>query len=234
MSTWNILNEEASIVLVGNFNPKIFHPEWFIRKDIVEEWDYSQDEIVNVSDMSRITFSNERNLTVLLNQFSMRSQLSSDHLALKDLVTNTFSFLRETPILQMGMNYTSVIKITDIENWKQFGRNLAPLDPWKAAVDYLGELEPDKQVSLGLWDMTMNIPRPDDFIGYIRPKIQSMSNTAEQTLTFSVNNHIEFSKSDEPSAITMVKTLENNWEGSLSSAKDLINKIMESQLEKKQ
>ena len=41
MSNWEIISEEASIVLVGNMNPKIFHPEWFIRKGIVEEWDYN-------------------------------------------------------------------------------------------------------------------------------------------------------------------------------------------------
>jgi hypothetical protein len=30
MSAWVKIGEEASIVLVGNFNPAIFHPEWFI------------------------------------------------------------------------------------------------------------------------------------------------------------------------------------------------------------
>lgn len=233
MSDWEIINEEASIVLVGSFNPKIFHPEWFIRKGIVEEWDYSEDEIVNLSDMSKVTFSSERNLTVLLNQFSLRSLLSSDHIALKDFVANTFSFLRETPVIQMGMNYTSIIKIPDLENWKQFGRELAPLGPWQTAVDYLGELDQDRQESLGLWDLTMNLPRPDDFIGYIRPRIKSIGNAADRTLTFSINNHIEFAESDEPSAITMVKALEDNWEDSLSLAGDLIRKIMWSQLEKK-
>ena len=54
MSNWEIISEEASIVLVGNMNPKIFHPEWFIGKGIVEEWDYSQDEFISLPDMSQM------------------------------------------------------------------------------------------------------------------------------------------------------------------------------------
>jgi len=79
MSAWKIINESASIVLVGSFNPKIFHPEWFIRKGIVEEWDYSSDDVVNVADMSRAVFSNESALTVLLNQFSGNSNTKNGH-----------------------------------------------------------------------------------------------------------------------------------------------------------
>jgi len=232
MSAWKIINESASIVLVGSFNPKIFHPEWFIRKGIVEEWDYSSDDVVNVADMSRAVFSNESALTVLLNQFSLRSQLSSNYLALKDLVTSTFSCLRETPILKMGMNYTAVIKIDDSESWERLGCNLAPHHLWKKAISYWDELESSKQKKLGLWDVTMNIPRPDELDGFIRARIRVSGNPADHKIEFSVNNHVEFVESDDPLAITMVKTLENKWEASLSLAIDLINKTMELQLEK--
>jgi hypothetical protein len=98
MSAWEIISEDASIVLVGNLNPKIFHPEWFIRKGIVEEWDYSNDEVVNLSDMSQMTLPGNRRVSVLLNKISLGSSLASEYLALKDFVTSTFSVLGETPI----------------------------------------------------------------------------------------------------------------------------------------
>ena len=41
-------------------NPKIFHPEWFIRKRIVEEWDYSQDQIISLPDMTQMELPNDR------------------------------------------------------------------------------------------------------------------------------------------------------------------------------
>lgn len=64
MNDWEIIREEASIVLVGSMNPKIFHPEWFIRNEIVEEWDYRQDEVVSLPDIAQVEFPNERKLTV--------------------------------------------------------------------------------------------------------------------------------------------------------------------------
>lgn len=226
MSAWEIMSEEASIVLVGHFNPKIFHPEWFIRKDIIEEWDYSKDEVVNLADMSQIMLPGNRKLTVLLNQFSLRSSLASDYLALKDFVMSTFSILRETPIMQMGMNYTSVIKIQDKEKWMQFGSELASQKYWEQAVDYIESLDFEKQEKLGLWELTMNLPRPDEITGYIRPKIATIP-TSKQTLSFSINNHVEI---DHSAAITMIKILEDNWEKSLNFAKNLISKMMDSQL----
>jgi len=226
MSAWEIISEEASIVLVGNFNPKIFHPEWFIRKGIVEEWDYSKDDVVNVPDLAQFTLSSNRKVTVLLNKFSLRSSLASDHLALKDFVTSTFSFLRETPIQQMGMNYTSVIKIEDKDKWRQFGSELAPKKHWEQAADFIKDLDEEKQEVFGLWEMTMHLPRPDELPGHIRPKI-AVNSTPEHKLSFSINNHVEI---DQSAAMTMVKILEDTWEKSLGLANDLTSKIMDSQL----
>ena len=70
MKNLEILSEEASIVLVGNFNPKIFHPEWFIRKEIVGEWDYKNEQDINLPDMAQISLPSDRNITVFLNKFS--------------------------------------------------------------------------------------------------------------------------------------------------------------------
>lgn len=226
MSNWEIISEEASIVLVGNMNPKIFHPEWFIRKGIVEEWDHSQDEFISLPDMSQMELPNDRKITALLNQFSIRSSRASEYFSLKDLVMSTFTLLSETPILQMGMNYTSAIKIVNQDKWRQFGSQLAPQNYWKNAANFINSLEEDKQKELGLWELTMNLPRPDELKGYVRPKI-AVQPACENTLIFSINNHVEI---DGSSAATMNKILGENWDMSLSLAKEITSNIMESQL----
>ena len=226
MSNWEIISEEASIVLVGNMNPKIFQPEWFIRKGIVEEWDYSQDEFISLPDMSQMELPNDRKLTALFNQFSIRSSRASEYFSLKDLVMSTFTLLSETPILQMGMNYTSAIKIVNQDKWRQFGSQLAPQIYWKNAANFINSLEEDKQKELGLWELAMNLPRPDNLKGFIRPKIAVLQTDAN-TLIFSINNHVEIEGS---SAATMTKILGENWDKSLSLAKEITLNIMESQL----
>ncbi|MCD2450273.1 hypothetical protein GO003_007735 [Methylicorpusculum oleiharenae] len=227
MSDWEIIREEASIVLIGSMNPKIFHPEWFIRKEIVEEWDYSQDEIISLPDLAQIELPNERKLTVLLNKFSILTPLATEYQSIKDLVTHTFSLLSETPINQIGMNFNSVIKIPDQEKWTQLGRNLAPADCWKQAAAFVGDIDESKQKEFGLWDLTMNFPRPDDLEGYIRPKINVFPQAGLYTLQFSINNHVEVKDSN---ANSMIKVLESNWDQSLFFAKNLTKNVMESQL----
>mgnify|MGYP007022657225 CR=1 FL=1 len=131
-------------MLVGNMNPKIFHPEWFIRKNIVGEWDYSQDKVANLPDMAQMEIPNDRKILVLLNQFSIRSSLASEYLSLKDFVIHTFSLLAETPVQQIGMNYLSVIRIPNKDKWKEFGKKLAPQEHWYDAAPYMAELDKDK------------------------------------------------------------------------------------------
>ncbi len=228
MSDWETISEEASIVLVGNMNPKIFHPEWFIRKEIVEEWDYINDEVINLPDMSQIELPNSRKVLALLNQFSVRSSQASEHLSLKDFINHTFSFLTEMPIRQIGMNYISVIKITNINKWKQFSQQLAPQQYWRDAVDYIDSLDEDKQSHMGLWELTMNLPRPNDTLnGHIRPKIAVLPQAGEQVLAFSINNHVEIEGSD---VSTMSKILDENWDKSLSLAQQITSNIMTTHL----
>lgn len=226
MKPWEIVAEEASIVLVGNFNPKIFHPEWLIRKEIVEEWDYSKDKVVNVGDLSQISLPSNRRLSVLLNQYALTSQMASDFLTLKDVVTNTFTVLKETPISQMGMNYTAEIKLDSYDRWRQFGDQLAPKQRWIDCIDYYDKLNEEQIRYFGLYELVMELPRNDDFNGYIRPKIKALS-SADLTLTFNVNNHVEVEAAD---AMNMVKVLEQSWEGSLQFANELMHKIMNSEL----
>lgn len=227
MSDWEIIRDEASIVLIGSMNPKIFHPEWFIRKEIVEEWDYSQDEIISLPDLAQVELPNERKLTVLLNKFSILSPLATEYQSIKDLVLHTFSLLSETPIIQIGMNFSSVIKIPDEDKWKQFGQKLAPQEYWKQAATFVSELDEQQLKTLGLWELTMNLPRPDDLEGYIRPKINVLPQAGPYTLQFSINNHVDLKDSN---ATSMIKVLEKHWDQSLSFAKQLTENIMESQL----
>ena len=41
--------EGLDVVLVGSFNPAIFHPEWFFRQRIVSEQDSKEAKVQDVS-----------------------------------------------------------------------------------------------------------------------------------------------------------------------------------------
>ncbi len=227
---WEITGEQASIVLVGDINPKIFHPEWFIRKEIISEWDYRQDkDFLIAPDFARIGMPNECQLTVFPNKFSIHTSLASEYLTIKDIVINTFNRLNETPLNQLGMNLISTIKLTDKENWLQFGKKLAPQSGWIAALDYWDDLEEEKQLQLGLLDLTMNLPRPDNLNGFIRPRIMAKSSSGgEYILEFSINNHVDI---ETQSAVDAINIIKDKWEESIRIAQMIRNRVMAEQLE---
>jgi len=234
MSDWKLVGEEASIVLVGSFNPAIFHPEWFIRHKIVPEWNYDaqthgndQSKLAVMPDLSTIEFQDDRHMQVLLNKFVLRTSRASEYLTLKDIVSSTFGILQETPIAQMGMNHSVVIEIPDDDKWISFGEKVAPKAPWHSIAPYINELDEDRKKTLGLWDMTVQLPRPDDALGYIRPTIK-VDNITQHRVSIGINSHIDVG---DQSTIELVDYLNSHWEENLAYAKDLINNIINCHLE---
>lgn len=228
MKKWEVMSEEASIVLVGSFNPPIFHPEWLIGKQIIDPWDYASEENnVCLPDLAQMSLPDGRTLSVYLNRFILKSPLASNHLALADLVASIFSILAETPLEKLGMNYASTIRLRDQESWESFGRELAPSAVWENACGYLSDKLVEKdQKQVGLWSLTMNLPRPDGLNGFIRPKVEAV-NPRERTLSFSTNNHVELGQTEAPEAMEILAT---HWQDSLSISNKLIESMMASQL----
>ncbi len=213
MSKWKKVREEAGVVLVGNFNPSIFQPEWFIRKGIVEEWDYTGNENITIPDLAKVEFTDDRKLSVLFNKFALMATRASEYQTLHDIVLNTFNILSETPVDQMGMNYSILVEI-DSEKWKDFGYHLAPKDPWIKHAEYVSGLDEVKQDIVGLIEITYNLPRPDGLLGHVRPSIKAID-ISKRIVSFSINSHVEI---PDKSAIEMTKILDNSWDNSLSFA----------------
>lgn len=226
MADWKITGEEANIVLIGNFNPKIFHPEWFIRKNIVEEWDYSGDDLANLGDLTKFTLPGDISIEVLLNRFTIRSPLASNHLLLKDILIGTFNSLPECPITQMGMNYITTVNIPNTKQWAGFGKNFAPMEPWEDSLEYIKDIPKEKLKDKGLWEIVMHFPRIDKYHGHIRPKINAVDGV-KQVLQFGINDHIDL---DPQTAENLIEIINGNWEESLSRSKNIIESILNSQL----
>lgn len=233
MSAWSLVGEEASIVLIGSFNPSIFHPEWFIRHKIVPEWNYEAGQsrggaapVAILPDLAQVEFQDDRRLEVFLNKFVIRTTRASEYLTLKDIVTNSFGILQETPIDQMGMNHQVLIEIPELSDWLKFGEQIAPKTPWMNIASYIDDLDDEQQQRLGLWNITMHMPRPDELPGHIRPNIK-VENNARRQLSISINSHINL---QDENTMTMVDYLNGHWEESLSLAKTLIDRIISSHL----
>jgi hypothetical protein len=85
----------------------------------------------------------------------------------------------------------------------------------------------ERKKDLGVYDLTMQLPRPDDLSGYVRSRLH-VQNVPDYVLNFSVNSHVELG--DAASADTLRKILLDHWEPSLSLAETLYANIVKSQL----
>lgn len=228
MKKWEVVEDKASIVLLGSFNPRIFHPEWLINRQVVDSWNYDDETTICVPDFAQIHLPDSRTLNVYINRFILESTLASNNLALADLVTNIFVRLPETPLKKLGMNYLATIRLRDQQSWMNFGKNFAPISPWKEACLYLqSELTDNQEKEIGLWSITMHFPRPDKLNGFLRPKIE-VASSEDRTLAFSINNHVELDQMETPEAM---KILSEHWKNSLPIAEQLIENMMNNQLQ---
>jgi len=167
-----------------------------------------------------------KRIQVLLNRFAVYSRAASEHDALKDLVSSTFNYLSETPVTQMGLNFTGKVRIAQ-HRWKVFGQNLAPQERWREALGYIDKLDKNKQDGFGLREITMQLPRPDDLNGFVHVKIAADFQTGENLLNVSINNHIELGNTG---AFNVSAILERHWDASLAFAREIISTVIPAEI----
>ncbi|MFQ5717274.1 MAG: hypothetical protein ACE5GQ_09260 [Nitrospinales bacterium] len=95
---------DVSIVLIGKFNPSIFHPLWYQAQKLIrpEEADNATLGLAHpeISQFSTDWFRME----VTRDRFFISTHNKAQYDALRDLVQGTFEILCHTPMNQMGIN----------------------------------------------------------------------------------------------------------------------------------
>lgn len=96
--------EGLDLVLVGSFNPAIFHPEWFFRQGIITEQDAKEAKVQDVSSEITIIQMCGILLQCVSDRFSLGTKNISNAERMQDLIRQTFSLLSHTPITACGIN----------------------------------------------------------------------------------------------------------------------------------
>lgn len=173
----NLVSNAYSIVLVGGFNPQIFHPIWFAQEQLLRksEADAAKIEIVH-PDFS--AFSTDwLALQVTRDRFTatIKSDVYLDHL--KDFLVGSFSILSHTPIAKIGINWEQQVEFRNENDWHNLGHYLAPKSPWKDFID-----------SPGLRSLSIKGRRSDGNHGYVLIFVEPIQEL-KQMVKFRVNDH---------------------------------------------
>jgi len=96
--------EEISVVLVGSFNPGIFHPEWFRRQEILlpQEADEAKVQLIS-PEVTEVRFLDMK-LAVFPDRFLIETHDASRAEKLQDVVINVLARLPHTPVTACGLN----------------------------------------------------------------------------------------------------------------------------------
>lgn len=200
--------QEASVVLVGSFNPAIFHPEWLLRNGLISEDDLADQDVEIIhQDIARFSLS-WLNIQVQHDKFVARTNDPSQFMPLKDLIVSVFTILEHIPIEKMGLNYNVTYDIGNAEDWHSVGNCLAPKSIWEETLPK----------PVGMKSLAVESPREDEYNGYINVTIGPVR-AKGYGINIGVNNHIE--KAEGKESLNPPDILMGNWDAAILFAKKI-------------
>lgn len=140
MQTAELVPEQRvfAVVILGKFNPAIFHPLWYAHNDLIprEETDEASDVIT--SDEVSTFVVNAVHFQVERHRFGLTTKDASRAAYLRDLTVGSFTLLEHTPLTALGLNLDFRFSLPDVEAWHEIGHRLAPKEHWNGILESPG------------------------------------------------------------------------------------------------
>jgi hypothetical protein len=172
--------EGLDVVLVGSFNPAIFHPEWFLRHELVGAEDALKAEVKVVSGPATEMKIAGVTLKCIADRLMLGTSTISYSERMQDFFFHIIRLLPHTPIAACGINPWANFPCGTEERWHKIGHKLAPKDLiWDEILE-----------KSGMQSLTIKAPRNGDFPGEINVTLQPTEpNVIRYGLWIRVNYH---------------------------------------------
>jgi hypothetical protein len=207
--------EGMSIVLVGRFNPAIFHPAWFVSEGLLPEMPEGAVQL-GVAHPQFTSFEADW----------LRFQVDDQRLEagtadpsafdpLRDLVLSSCRLLRHTPVTAAGVN-TNVHFRLSAEVRDHVLQRFAPPQPWQEALP-----------GAALLTSTVTAPRDDGFAGALRLTVEP-SAKVEPGVYVHLNDHHDLDREGEPrqGADAGIEVLAKTWEDILQRSRRILSAVV--------
>lgn len=207
--------QDLHIVILGQFNPAIFHPAWFAAQELIRPQEADAAEVQIVHPEASIFQIDWCIISVTRDRFQAGTLQEPYFEPLRDLVCGVFSVLNHTPVRAVGINRQFHYRLASEETWHAVGHHLAPKDEWIDLLD-----------SPGTKQLVIEGQRPDERLGYIRVLVEP-SNKVEFGIHLEINDHYDLSSSSSASSSTntLVEILFQKWNESMQRAYTISEKI---------
>ena len=219
----------VAVVAAGAFNPAIFHPSWFVEKDLlpsgaVEE--AAEKDFVAVRELAAFT-ADWLSVQVSMDQAAFSTAEEGREFDLRDLARSVFELLPETPIAAIGINADAHFRTGSAEAWHAIGDLFLPKDFWQPLFDGEEWKRRDNGLSVGMRSMTVEAWR-EGIEAYVRTEVAPSVRLTPHGVYTGINAHFQLTIDDERgTGYKAARVLEENWEETRLLERKLIARILE-------
>ena len=217
-----------SVILLGSFNPAIFHPSWFVQHDVISTDMATMAELhLSHREMSNMEFGDIRVLTEV-SRFQIETT-NAPEIRLLDFVSKVFGdILPHTKVRSFGINKSVHFRASSPEKRLRIGRALAPLEPWGG---FGKRIEASSGETLGgMMSLRMReVLEDDEATGHFEARVEP--STALDSLTgiyVSANRHFEIKNFRESEgARRAIAKLDREFAPAQELSDEVINHFLE-------
>lgn len=210
--------EGLEVVVVGSFNPAIFHPEWFLRQKLIGDQDAKDGQVKVVSSEFTDVQLCGLKLFCMSERLSLGTSNISQAARLQDLLIQIFTLLPHTPITACGINPAVHYLVGGADYWHKIGHTLAPKElVWNGLVE-----QP------GMQSLTIKAPRKGEFPGEINVTVEPSAKFSPGLFVRSNSHYVLPADSVHAGASELlVKFLKTEWNPACDMARRVANTIFD-------
>ena len=213
-----------SIVIIGNFNPAIFHPSWFSANNLLPKEETEQATDLAISNELAMFNASEIQVQIEPVRFGVTTKDANKSPVLRDLAMGCFLLLEHTPLKAIGLNMEFQFDLESIEKRTAIGERLAPKNHWTSVLE-----NPEMRAIL------VQGERNDCSAEKITIRVQP--SRPDNCVLVGFNQHYTLAKTDQESVRSRiaeaVRILRDDWHSFGSYAKSAALHVITGNLEDK-
>ncbi|WP_338550529.1 hypothetical protein [Roseovarius phycicola] len=215
----------TAAVLVGAFNPSIFHPSWLALHELISKDALSAAEtLVSHPDISRFE-ANHMSFDIQKTRVLISCESDKDGLV-QDMVRSIFgNLLTHSPVSRVGINRTIDVLCGTEERRDELGKHMAPQSSWGNWGKEIAAASGKRHG--GMQRLTMRqIPRHDGREGHFQADLQPLINSND-AIRLDFNSELVAGNPDEiEGAGKAVQLIEDCWAADLEKAKSICDEVV--------
>lgn len=208
--------QTLSLVLVGNFNPKIFHPSWLAKNELIRNHEAENANIELIHNDVSIFSLEWLKIQIMLDKFSAITEQEPYFEVTRDLVAGIFKLLQHTPISAIGINRGAHIQMRSKDSWNELGHILAPKERWETALKKPGTLR-----------LSVRGERKDEYSGHQNVRFEP-SSRIDPGVFIEFNDHFNIVENKTTSTNDqLMDILIEKWETNKTEFDTIVDSLMD-------